>query len=66
MLSAVILSDLGKLTRFGSDLLSHVLRRSTIGAKALHGRARDGPGCVPLAMTNRLVPPSGKRTDSLS
>ncbi len=29
----------------GSDLLSHALRRSTIGAEGLHGRVRDGIGC---------------------
>ena len=33
------------LFRFGGDLLSHVLRRSTIGATALNGRVRDGIGC---------------------
>src|SRR6056297_2267118 len=41
------------LTRFGGDLLSHVLRRSTIGAKALNGRVRDGTGCFALAMTTK-------------
>ena len=30
----------------GGDLLSHVLRRSTIGADGFHGRVRDGIGCV--------------------
>mgnify|MGYP006862972615 CR=1 FL=1 len=34
------------LTRFGGDLLSHVLRRSTIGAEGFHGRVRDGIGCL--------------------
>ena len=29
----------------GGDLLSHALRRSTIGAKGFHGRVRDGIGC---------------------
>jgi hypothetical protein len=29
----------------GGDLLSHVLRRSTIGAGGFHGRVRDGIGC---------------------
>ena len=33
------------LSRSGGDLLSHVLRRSTIGAAALNGRVRDGIGC---------------------
>ena len=41
------------LIRFGGDLLSHVLRRSTIGAKALNGRVRDGIGCFALAMTTK-------------
>ena len=41
------------LTRFGSDLLSHVLRRSTIGAAALNGRVRDGIGCFARAMTTK-------------
>ena len=41
------------LVRFGGDLLSHVLRRSTIGAKALNGRVRDGIGCFALAMTTK-------------
>ena len=34
----------------GGDLLSHVLRRSTIGATALNGRVRDGIGCFARAM----------------
>ena len=41
------------LSRFGSDLLSHVLRRSTIGATALNGRVRDGTGCFACAMTTK-------------
>ena len=40
-------------TRFGSDLLSHVLRRSTIGATALNGRVRDGTGCFTCAMATK-------------
>ena len=40
-------------TRFGSDLLSHVLRRSTIGATALNGRVRDGTGCFACAMATK-------------
>ena len=39
--------------RFGDDLLSHVLRRSTIGAKALNGRVRNGTGCFALAMITK-------------
>ena len=37
----------------GGDLLSHVLRRSTIGATELNGRVRDGIGCFPRAVTTR-------------
>ena len=37
----------------GSDLLSHALRRSTIGAEGFHDRVRDGIGCRPLAITTR-------------
>ena len=40
-------------SRFGGDLLSHVLRRSTIGATALNGRVRDGIGCFARAMTTK-------------
>ena len=36
--------------RCGNDLLSHVLRRSTISAVALNGRVRDGIGCFAHAM----------------
>ena len=39
--------------RFGGDLLSHVLRRSTIGAAALNGRVRNGAGCFACAMTTK-------------
>src|SRR3954464_1292113 len=39
--------------RPGSDLLSRVLRRSTIGAEGFHGRVRDGIGCGPLAVATR-------------
>ena len=41
------------LVRFGGDLLSHVLRRSTIGAAALNCRVRDGIGCFACAMTTK-------------
>ena len=41
------------LRRPGSDLLSHTLRCSTIGAEAFHGRVRDGIGCFILAITTR-------------
>ena len=41
------------LGRPGSDLLSRVLRRSTIGAGAFHGRVRNGNGCSHPAITTR-------------
>ena len=41
------------LSRSGGDLLSHVLRRSTIGATALNGRVRDGIGCFARALATR-------------
>ena len=41
------------LVRSGGDLLSHVLRRSTISAVALNGRVRDGIGCFTAAMATR-------------
>ena len=37
------------LGRPGDDLLSHVLRQSTIGAEAFDGRVRDGIGSDRLA-----------------
>ena len=40
-------------SRPGGDLLSHVLRRSTIGATVLNGRVRDGIGCFTRAVTTR-------------
>ena len=40
-------------TRFGGDLLSHALRRSTIGATVLNFRVRDGTGCFTCAMTTK-------------
>ena len=41
------------LVRFGGDLLSHVLRRSTIGATALNFRVRDGIGCFARAVATK-------------
>ena len=41
------------LIRFGNDLLSHVLRRSTISAAALNCRVRDGIGCFARAMITK-------------
>ena len=37
----------------GGDLLSHVLRQSTIGAEAVDGRVRDGIGSGRLAKATR-------------
>ena len=51
---------------FGGDLLSHVLRRSTIGAEGFHGRVRDGIGCGPLAVTTRSTNrPEGPSADAV-
>ena len=44
-------TEIASFSRFGGDLLSHVLRRSTIGVSALNGRVRDGIGCFTDAMT---------------
>src|SRR5580698_4574355 len=41
------------LRRPGGDLLSQVLRHSTIGAKAFDGRVRDGIGSKHLAKATR-------------
>jgi hypothetical protein len=48
----IVLSEMS-LFRSGGDLLSHVLRRSTIGVGALIGRVRDGIGSFTPAMTTR-------------
>ena len=48
--------------RFGGDLLSHVLRRSTIGAAALNGRVRDGIGCFARAFATKPA----KRTQAFA
>ena len=45
--------DVSLFCRPGDDLLSHVLRRSTIGAGAFHGRVRDGIGCSHSAIATR-------------
>jgi hypothetical protein len=49
-LDALCFSPLG---RPGNDLLSRVLRRSTIGAGAFHGRVRNGIGCSHPAIITR-------------
>ena len=41
--------------RPGSDLLSHVLRRSTIGAEGFHGRVRDGIGCLAPRHNHQVI-----------
>ena len=41
----------GAVCGSGGDLLSHALRRSTIGAAGLNGRVREGIGCFPRAVT---------------
>jgi hypothetical protein len=45
--------EVSVLSRPGDDLLSHVLRQSTIGAKAFDGRVRDGIGSYHLAKATR-------------
>ncbi len=42
------------LYRPGSDLLSRVLRRSTISAGAFHGRVRHGVGCLKLRKNHQV------------
>ena len=49
----IVFERLLSLIRFGGDLLSHVLRRSTIGVVALIGRVRDGIGSFAAAMTTK-------------
>ena len=41
--------------RPGGDLLSRVLRRSTIGAEGFHGRVRDGIGCLTPRHDHQVV-----------
>lgn len=49
-------------SRPGSDRLSRVLRRSTIGAGAFHGRVRNGNGCGHPARTTRSA--KGKQREA--
>ncbi len=44
--ACLLISELSLLRGPGGDLLSHALRRSTIGAEGFHGRVRDGIGCI--------------------
>lgn len=53
---------LSAFCRPGSDLLSRVLRQSTIGAGGFHGRVRDGIGCWPPAGATR---PAKRRYEEL-
>ena len=48
--------------RPGGDLLSRVLRRSTMGAGGFHGRVRDGIGCGPPAKATRSSNRTKRRT----
>ena len=48
------------LYRFGGDLLSRVLGRSTIGAAALNGRVRDGIGCFARAVATKPAKPTSR------
>lgn len=41
------------IIRFGGALLSHALRRSTIGATALNFRVREGTGCFACALATK-------------
>ena len=45
----------GRARRPGGDLLSRVLRRSTIGAEGFHGRVRDGIGCLTPRHDHQVV-----------
>ena len=49
----IVKEEVSVLGRPGDDLLSHVLRQSTIGAKAFDGRVRDGIGSYHLAKATR-------------
>ena len=45
--------DILVFIRFGGDLLSHALRRSTISATALNCRVRNGAGCFARAIATK-------------
>ena len=49
----IVLRYLWYFIRFGGDLLSHALGRSTIGATALNGRVRNGSGCFACAIATK-------------
>ena len=50
---ATALRSRGMVAGPGGDLLSHVLRRSTMGAAGFHGRVRNGVGWGTRAMATR-------------
>jgi hypothetical protein len=58
--------DWNVLCRPGSDLLSHVLRQSTIGAEEFNGRVRDGIGFGLLARATRPAKDIGKQEPVVS
>ena len=51
------------LGRLGSDRLSHVLGRSTIGAEGFHGRVRNGIGCFAPRYNHQVVQARLRRGD---
>ncbi len=53
MLEVSVNEDILAFGRPGNDLLSQVLRHSTIGAKAFDGRVRDGIGSNHSAKVTR-------------
>ena len=57
----VCLKGLFVLCRPGGDLLSRVLRHSTIGAEAFDGRVRDGIGSGHVARATRPAKNEGKQ-----
>ena len=61
--SSVVCCPISVLCRPGDDLLSHVLRQSTIGAKAFDGRVRDGIGSDRLARATRPAKDGVRRTE---
>ena len=50
----------------GGDLLSHVLRRSTIGAEGFHGRVRNGIGCLAPRHDHQVDQLHAKKKGSVS
>ena len=54
------------LGRPGGDLLSRVLRRSTIGAEGFHGRVRNGIGCLAPRHDHQVVEAERSREDVLA